>query len=279
VLTAECRRNHTSRARSGRSGDRAGDAVATFAWNSQPLRCTSRSLHRCRPTTRSTSASSPSDRLRHQPRRGPDRLRRRLARAAARRAGAALPNVEHFVVMGDGRSASCRARSATRASRRGGRRRLTTTLDRRAPGAAALLHDRHDRRAQGRLYFAPLDCAPLGGALMTDAISLRRADRGLLVVPMFHVNAWAGRTQRAQRDDAPDARPFLQPSHCTHDRVRAGQRDACVPYDLPTSCARRTSTTPTCARCGWRSAAARQCRSRSRSLCRAPRRELLHAWE
>ena len=174
-------------------GVRAGERVATFAWNSQrhlecyyAIPCTGAVLHtvnlRLFPDQIAYVINHAQDRIVFVD----DSLAPALAKLAPQ-----LPGVEHFVVMGDGPTGE-----------------LPRTLR-----YEELLEDAGDgpfdypeipeRQAAALCYTTGTTGDPKGvlyshrsivlhsaGLLMTDAIGLRGADRGLLVVPMFHVNAW-----------------------------------------------------------------------------------------
>jgi len=201
-------------------------------------------------------------------------FRRRLARARARRAGAAAADVEHFVVMVTARSASCAHAPLRGASRRGRRRRLRLPDPERQ--AAALCYTTARRRSKGVLYSHRSIVLHSVGLLMTDAISLREPIEGCSSydVPRQRLGWPHGRG--AQRDDAPDA-GALPPGRAagTHDRVGEPADGLRATSSRPF--ALRGRAHPTCARCGWRSARRAMRRARA-GLCRAPRVSLLHAW-
>ena len=63
--------------------------------------------------------------------------------------------------------------------------------DRRAAGGGDVLHVGHHRAPQGRRLQSPLDrAAHTLAACMTDSLGICENDRILVVVPMFHANAW-----------------------------------------------------------------------------------------
>jgi fatty-acyl-CoA synthase len=102
-----------------------------------------------------------------------------------------MPRVRHFVVMGDGGVGSLP-----------NARRYEDLLEEAGPGgfdypelderqAAALCYTSGTTgNPKGVLYSHRSICLHSGASLMTDALGLSRRDRALVVVPMFHANAW-----------------------------------------------------------------------------------------
>ncbi len=102
-----------------------------------------------------------------------------------------LPGVRHYVVMGDGDTGSLP-----------GALRYEELLADAAPGAfdypavderqaAALCYTSGTTgNPKGVLYSHRSICLHSTATLMTDALGLSRRDRALVVVPMFHANAW-----------------------------------------------------------------------------------------
>jgi fatty-acyl-CoA synthase len=174
-------------------GIEPGDRVATFAWNSQrhfecyfAIPCAGAVLHtvnlRLFPEQIAYVINHAEDRIVFVD----DSLAPALAALAPQ-----LPNVEHFVVMGDGPVGEL-PRTL----------RYEELLDAAGDGTFDY-PEIPERQAAALCYTTGTTGEPKGvlyshrsivlhslGLLMTDAISLRGADRGLLVVPMFHVNAW-----------------------------------------------------------------------------------------
>ena len=73
------------------------------------------------------------------------------------------------------------------------RRRVGRSRARRERGGGDVLHERHDRAAEGRRLLAPLDGAARArrrGEQPARARHLASNDAILPVVPMFHANAW-----------------------------------------------------------------------------------------
>ena len=104
-------------------------------------------------------------RLRRQPRRGPDRHRRRLAGPAARDASStSSQTVETFIVVGDGDASRARRPATGAALRRAPRRRAAraSTSPRSTSGRRGdVLHERHHRQPEGCRLLAPLDVPAL----------------------------------------------------------------------------------------------------------------------
>jgi fatty-acyl-CoA synthase len=174
-------------------GIEPGDRIATFAWNSQrhfecyfAIPCTGAVLHtvNLRLFTEQIAyvINHAEDRIVFVD----DSLVPALAALAPQ-----LPNVEHFVVMGDGPVGELP------------RTLRYEELLAQAGDGAFDYPEIPERQAAALCYTTGTTGDPKGvlyshrsivlhslALLMTDAISLRGADRGLLVVPMFHVNAW-----------------------------------------------------------------------------------------
>ena len=174
-------------------GIEPGDRVATFAWNSQrhfecyfAIPCSGAVLHtvnlRLFPAQIAYVINHAEDRIVFVD----DSLAPALGALAPQ-----LPKVEHFVVMGNGPVGEL-PRTL----------RYEELLEAAGDGAYDY-PEIAERQAAALCYTTGTTGEPKGvlyshrsivlhsvGLLMTDAISLRGADRGLLVVPMFHVNAW-----------------------------------------------------------------------------------------
>ncbi len=174
-------------------GVQPGDRVGTFAWNSQrhlecyyAIPCSGAVLHtvnlRLFPDQIAYVINHAEDRIVFVD----DSLAPALAKLAP-----ALEKVEHFVVMGDGPVGDL-PRTL----------RYEELLEQAGDGefdypeiaerqAAALCYTTGTTgEPKGVLYSHRSIVLHSAALLMTDAIGLRGADRGLLVVPMFHVNAW-----------------------------------------------------------------------------------------
>ena len=176
-------------ARCSELGIGPGDRVATFGVElAAPPRALPRraehgrgAAHAEHPPVRGGPA------LHRRPRRGPRDLPRRVAGrgdAELRGRRARGPDARR-------RRASATARSTTRSSSAGGDPGFAfPDLDENS-GRGHVLHERHDRAAQGRRLLAPLD----GPALAVRQPGRRgrpaaRRDSIMPVVPMFHANAW-----------------------------------------------------------------------------------------
>ncbi len=142
----------------------SGDRVATLAWNGYrhleiyfAVSGMGAVCHTINPRL-----FQRSDRLHHQPRRGPLRLLRSHLRAAGRRrCWPRCPEVK--ALGGDDRCGAHGRRAAGIALLRELARRGDDAFDwprpRRADGVVAVLHLGHHRQSQGRALFAPLDRA------------------------------------------------------------------------------------------------------------------------
>jgi fatty-acyl-CoA synthase len=176
-----------------RLGVDPGDRIATFAWNSQrhlecyyAIPCTGAVLHtinlRLFPEQIAYVINHAEDRIVFVD----DSLAPALAMLAPQ-----LPGVEHFVVMGDGPAGELprvlRYEELLAEAGEGGFD-YPEIPERQA--AALCYTSGTTGDPKGILYSHRSIVLHSAGLLMTDAIGLRGADRGLLVVPMFHVNAW-----------------------------------------------------------------------------------------
>ncbi len=176
-------------------GIEESDRVATFAWNTQrhlevylATPCMGAVLH-----TLNIRLFSRAAHLHRQPRRGQDRLRRRLARAAAREGRAdTFETVEKYVVMGDGDAEGLPGKVL----------RYEELLSEQ-PDEPFDWPEVDERQAAGLCYTSGTTGNPKGvlyshksnvlhsfGACLADAMALSASDRMLPIVPMFHANAW-----------------------------------------------------------------------------------------
>jgi fatty-acyl-CoA synthase len=174
-------------------GIEPGDRVATFAWNSQrhfecyfAIPCTGAVLHtinlRLFPEQIAYVINHAEDRIVFVD----DSLAPALAALAPQ-----LPNVEHFVVMGDGPVGELpRALRYEELLAEAGDGAFDYPEIPERQAAALCYTTGTTGDPKGALYSHRSIVLHSTGLLMTDAIGLRGADRGLLVVPMFHVNAW-----------------------------------------------------------------------------------------
>ena len=103
----------------------------------------------------------------------------------------AFEGVEHEVLMPDGRRASARrARLDYEQLLAAGDPDFEfPDLDENAR-RGHVLHERHDRPAQGRRLLAPLDRPARAGGVPGRRVGVRERDTFMPVVPMFHANAW-----------------------------------------------------------------------------------------
>jgi fatty-acyl-CoA synthase len=174
-------------------GIEPGDRVATFAWNSQrhfecyfAIPCVGAVLH-------TVNLRLFGEQIAYVINHAEDRIvfvDDSLAPALAALAPQ-LPGVEHFVVMGDGPVGELprTLRYEELLADAGDGPFDYPEIGERA--AAALCYTTGTTgEPKGVLYSHRSIVLHSAGLLMTDAIGLRSADRGLLVVPMFHVNAW-----------------------------------------------------------------------------------------
>ncbi|MGA2471746.1 MAG: long-chain fatty acid--CoA ligase [Solirubrobacteraceae bacterium] len=174
-------------------GIERGDRVATFAWNSQhhfecyfAVPCSGAVLH-------TVNLRLPPEQIAYTINHAEDRVvfvDDTLAPALAPLAAVA-PTVEHFIVMGDGPTGD-----------------LPNVLRyedllAQAPDTPFDYPDINEREASALCYTTGTTGNPKGvlyshrstvlhsaALLMADSLGLRSSDRGLIVVPMFHANAW-----------------------------------------------------------------------------------------
>ena len=177
----------------GRLGIEPGDRVGTFAWNNQrhfelymAIPCVGAVLH-------TLNVRLFAEQLTYIVNHAEDRLiflddsLVPLMEALAPQ----LPGVEHFVLMGDGD-----AGSLPRVLR-------YEELLQEAGGGSFDYPEVHERQAAALCYTSGTTGNPKGvlyshrsislhssATLMTDSLGLSRHDRALVVVPMFHANAW-----------------------------------------------------------------------------------------
>jgi len=176
-----------------RLGVKPGDRVGTFAWNNQrhfelymAIPCVGAVLHTLNVRLFAEQLTYIVNHAEDQLIFVDDSLVPLLEKLAPQ-----MPGVRHFVVMGDGD-----AGSLPRALR------YEELLDEAGPGgfdyptvderqAAALCYTSGTTgNPKGVLYSHRSICLHSGASLMTDALGLSRRDRALVVVPMFHANAW-----------------------------------------------------------------------------------------
>ena len=174
-------------------GVESGDRVATFAWNSQrhfecyfAIPCIGAVLHtvnlRLFPDQIAYVINHAEDRIVFVD----DTLAPALAKLAPK-----LPHVEHFVVIGDGPTGDLPRTlryEELLADAGDGAFDYPEIPERQAAALCYTTGTTGDPK--GVLYSHRSIVLHSAGLLMTDAIGLQAADRGLLVVPMFHVNAW-----------------------------------------------------------------------------------------
>ena len=139
-----------------------------------------------------------------------------------------LPLLEQFRDTDDDR-ARLRRRGLVRGAARGRERgRLARPRAGRERGGGDVLHERHDRAAEGRRLLAPLDGpahARRRARTRRSASRISEQDTILPVVPMFHANAWGYpyhvRDASARRSSFPG--PYLDPESLLEDFVRGGR--------------------------------------------------------
>ncbi len=174
-------------------GVEPGDRIGTFAWNSQQhfecyyaIPCTGAVLH-------TINLRLFHEQIVYVINHAEDRIvfvEDSLAPALGALAPQ-LPNVEHFIVMGDGPVGELPRvlrYEDLLADAGDGPFDYPEIPERQA--AALCYTTGTTGEPKGILYSHRSIVLHSAGLLMTDAIGLRGADRGLLVVPMFHVNAW-----------------------------------------------------------------------------------------
>jgi fatty-acyl-CoA synthase len=174
-------------------GVEPGERVATFAWNSQrhfecyfAIPCSGAVLHtvnlRLFPDQIAYVINHAEDRVIFVD----DSLAPALAALAPK-----LANVEHFVVMGDGPLGDLpRALRYEELLADAGEGVFDYPEIPERQAAALCYTTGTTGEPKGVLYSHRSIVLHSAGLLMSDAIGLRGADRGLLIVPMFHVNAW-----------------------------------------------------------------------------------------
>ena len=115
-----------------------------------------------------------------------------------------IEHVEHYVVMGDGERARCRARVRYEdLLEQAGAGRVRVPGDRRAPGGGPLLHERDDRQPEGRPLLPPLDQPALHG----DADEGRRGSRPRRAGPRGRADVPCERVGAPARGGAGGLRP------------------------------------------------------------------------
>jgi fatty-acyl-CoA synthase len=174
-------------------GVEPGERIATFAWNSQrhlecyfAIPCTGAVLHtvnlRLFPEQIAYVINHAEDRIVFVD----DSLAPALAKLAP-----ALPGVEHFVVMGDGPVGELpRVLRYEELIAEAGAGAFDYPEIPERQAAALCYTTGTTGEPKGVLYSHRSIVLHSASLLMTDGIGLRGADRGLLIVPMFHVNAW-----------------------------------------------------------------------------------------
>jgi fatty-acyl-CoA synthase len=174
-------------------GVQSGDRVATFAWNNQrhfelymAIPCVGAVLHTLNIRLFAEQLIYIVNHADDQIVFVDDSLVPLLEKLAPE-----MPGVRHFVVMGDG-DAGTLPRVL----------RYEELLEQAGPGdfdyphvderqAAALCYTSGTTgNPKGVLYSHRSICLHTTASLMTDALGLSRRDRALVVVPMFHANAW-----------------------------------------------------------------------------------------
>jgi fatty-acyl-CoA synthase len=177
----------------GRLGVTSGDRVGTFAWNNQrhfelymAIPCVGAVLHTLNVRLFAEQLIYIVGHARDEVIFVDDSLVPLLEQLAPQ-----MPAVRHFVVMGDGEAGSLPNAL-----------RYEDLLEDAGPGAfdypqlderqaAALCYTSGTTgNPKGVLYSHRSICLHSTASLMTDALGLSRRDRALVVVPMFHANAW-----------------------------------------------------------------------------------------
>ncbi len=102
-----------------------------------------------------------------------------------------MPDVRHFVVMGDGDSGDLpRALRYEDLLEQAGTGTFDYPVVDERQAAALCYTSGTTGNPKGVLYSHRSICLHSTATLMTDALALSRRDRALVVVPMFHANAW-----------------------------------------------------------------------------------------
>jgi len=176
-----------------RLGIEPGDRVGTFAWNSQrhfecyyAIPCIGAVLNtvnpRLFPDQIAYVINHAEDRIVFVD----DTLVPALAKLADQ-----LPNVEHFIVMGEGPVGDLpRTRRYEELLAQAGEGPLDYPEIPERSAAALCYTTGTTGDPKGVLYSHRSIVLHSIALVMTDAIGLRGDDRGLLIVPMFHVNGW-----------------------------------------------------------------------------------------
>jgi fatty-acyl-CoA synthase len=176
-----------------RLGVKSGDRVGTFAWNNQrhfelymAIPCVGAVLHTLNVRLFAEQLTYIVNHAEDQLIFVDDSLVPLLEKLAPQ-----MPGVRHFVVMGDGDAGSLprvlRYEDLLAEAGPGGFD--YPTVDERQ--AAALCYTSGTTgNPKGVLYSHRSICLHSSASLMVDALGLSRRDRALVVVPMFHANAW-----------------------------------------------------------------------------------------
>ncbi|MFI5008714.1 MAG: long-chain fatty acid--CoA ligase [Solirubrobacterales bacterium] len=176
-----------------RLGVEPGDRVGTFAWNNQrhfelymAIPCVGAVLHTLNVRLFAEQLTYIVNHAEDQVIFVDDSLVPLLEKLAPQ-----LPGVRHYVVMGDGEAGSLPGalRYEELLAEAGAGAFDYPELDERQ--AAALCYTSGTTgNPKGVLYSHRSICLHSTASLMTDALGLSRRDRALVVVPMFHANAW-----------------------------------------------------------------------------------------
>jgi fatty-acyl-CoA synthase len=176
-----------------RLGVEPGDRVGTFAWNNQrhfelymAIPCVGAVLHTLNVRLFAEQLTYIVNHAEDQLIFVDDSLVPLLEKLAPQ-----LPGVRHYVVMGDGEAGSLPGalRYEELLYEAGAGAFDYPELDERQ--AAALCYTSGTTgNPKGVLYSHRSICLHSTASLMTDALGLSRRDRALVVVPMFHANAW-----------------------------------------------------------------------------------------
>ncbi len=177
-------------------GIQPGDRVATFAWNNQrhfelylAVPCLGAVLHTLNIRLFSEQltyiVNHASDRLVFVD----DSLVPVLEKLAPE-----MPNVEHFIVMGDGPSGSLpnvlRYEQLLEEAGRAGLESFDYPEVAERQAAALCYTSGTTGNPKGVLYSHRSISLHATASLFADNLALSRSDRALVIVPMFHVNAW-----------------------------------------------------------------------------------------